>query len=580
MTKRKSAANPVPAEDLRARVEREARRKAVARQSPEAPSPEETLSLIRELEAHRGELELQNQELRRAQEELDAARARYFDLYDQAPVGYLTMDTAGVILEANLTAAGLLGEERGTLNGKQLSAFILEEEQDSYYLQRRRLKKIGAQHSWETRMKGVDGSTFWAHLQGAVSQSGEVRITLQNVSERKRAEAAAALADARLRQLQKAESLERMAGAIGHHFNNRFQAVTGNLELAMGDPSLNVETARYLKRALRAALQTAQMSTLMLTYLGQRAEKLAALDLSQAGRWTLPLLQASLPGEMSLETDFPSPGPIVRAQADQIQQILIHLVTNAGEAVSEGKGTVRLAVSTVAQADIPETHRFPVDWEPTSAAYACLEVTDTGRGIAGKDLERIFEPFFSDKGDGRGLGLAVVIGIARAHDGAVSVSSEPGRGSTFRVYLPLSPAEAASPWKQTPEFTAGGAVLLVDDEEAVRGVAADLLRGLGFSVLEASSGAEALGLLGKKPSGLRLVLCDLSMPGMNGWETLAALRRIAPGIPAILASGYERAEVMAGDHPELPQAFLHKPFLLRELADAIRLALGPETRSG
>lgn len=207
-------------------------------------------------------------------------------------------------------------------------------------------------------------------------------------------------------------------------------------------------------------------------------------------------------------------------------------------------------------------------------AYACLEVADTGRGMAAKDLEKIFDPFFSDKALGRGLGLSVVLGIVRAHGAAISVESAPGWGSTFRVFLPLFLGEAPPPPKKAREWLSGGTVLLVDDEELVRSVTSAMLRGLGYSVLGAAGGAEAVAELGKHPAEIRLVLCDLSMPGMNGWETLTALRALVPGIPVILSSGYDRARVMAGRHPELPQGFLRKPYRRGDLSAAIRLALG------
>lgn len=348
----------------------------------------------------------------------------------------------------------------------------------------------------------------------------------------------------------------------------------GNLELAMGNPALDAGSAGLLVEAMQAALQAAETSTTMLTFLGQTADTRAPVDLSQACRWTLPLLRASLPAGVRLLTDVTSPGPIVRAHADQIQQILINLITNAGEAVSTGDGVVHLAVSTVSPADIPEEHRFPVGWEPQNMAYACLEVTDTGLGIADEDIEKLFDPFFSDKDAGRGLGLSVVLGILRNHAGAVSVSSEPGRGSTFRVFLPLSVKETWSPPKKPAEFKAGGAVLVVDDEDRVRNVAASILRGLSFEVFEARDGAEAVEMLGEHRDGIRLVLCDLTMPGLSGWATLTALRKLVPGIPVILSSGYDRARVMAGSHPELPQTFLRKPYLSRDLGNAIRQALG------
>jgi len=205
-----------------------------------------------------------------------------------------------------------------------------------------------------------------------------------------------------------------------------------------------------------------------------------------------------------------------------------------------------------------------------------MEVVDAGSGIADEDIERLFDPFFSSKFTGRGLGLSVVLGIAQSHGGAVTVETAPGRGSTFRVFLPLSaervirqPDQAA----QSLEIDGGGTVLLVDDEPMVRKVGEGALTRLGFAVLLAKDGVEAVEVFRQHRDEVRCVLCDLTMPRMNGWETLTALRKLAPGLPVILASGYDRAYVMAGDHPELPQAFLSKPYQLQGLRDAIGRAL-------
>ena len=178
-------------------------------------------------------------------------------------------------------------------------------------------------------------------------------------------------------------------------------------------------------------------------------------------------------------------------------------------------------------------------------------------GSRHENIEKLFDPFFSSKFTGRGLGLSVVLGIVRAHGGAVTVESEPGRGSIFRVFLPVSaeevlrqPDQAA----QSPKMDQGGTVLLVDDEQMVRNVGERALMRLGFTVLLAKDGVEAVEIFRQHRDEVRCVLCDLTMPRMNGWETLAALRKLAPGLPVILASGYDKAQVMAGDHPELPQA--------------------------
>jgi PAS domain S-box-containing protein len=264
----------------------------------------------------------------------------------------------------------------------------------------------------------------------------------RDITERKRAEEEKAELEARNRQLQKAESLSRMAGAIAHHFNNQLQAVLLNLEMAKDDLLHDAGPADRVIEAMMAANRAAEMSMLMLTYLGQTYGVRESLDLSDAcGRW-LSLLGVAVPKHVVLKTDLASPGPAIRANADQMRQVLTHLVTNAWEAGGAGRGEIQVAVTAVTSAAVPTEHRVPPDWQPLDSAYACLEVVDHGCGIAEADIERIFDPFFSSKFTGRGLGLSVVLGIVRAHGGAVTVESAPGLGSAFRVYLPVSEAGA------------------------------------------------------------------------------------------------------------------------------------------
>jgi len=220
--------------------------------------------------------------------------------------------------------------------------------------------------------------------------------------------------------------------------------------------------------------------------------------------------------------------------------------------------------------------RFPVDWQPVDAAYACLEVTDAGCGIAEKDIEKIFDPFFSTKFIGRGLGLSVVLGIVRAHHGAVTVESRPDNGSIFRVFFPVSTEEVSHRQDMAalaPNHGARGTVLLAEDEDMVREITADMLRHSGFSVIEAKDGIEAVEVFRQHQQEILCVVCDLTMPRMDGWETLAAIRKLSADIPFVLSSGYGKEQVMAGDHVERPQAFLGKPYLIQELTDAIRQSL-------
>jgi CheY-like chemotaxis protein len=288
-----------------------------------------------------------------------------------------------------------------------------------------------------------------------------------------------------------------------------------------------------------------------------------------------------MPGKVTLETHLPAPGPVISASAVQVQQILSNLITNAWEALGDNAGSVRLEVKAISRADISISQCFPSHWQPLDERYACLELTDTGCGIAGKDVENLFDPFYSSKFTGRGLGLAVVLGIVRAHGGAVLVESQLGRGSKFQVLFPLSAQEVPRPpEKPSPHsvIEPGGVVLLVEDEGIVRDMAAAILKRLDLIVLEAMDGVEAVEIFRQRRDEIRCVLCDLTMPRMNGWETLTALRQLAPGIPIILASGYDKAQVMSGDHPDWPQAFLAKPYTRQALIAAISQALASEWR--
>jgi CheY-like chemotaxis protein len=260
----------------------------------------------------------------------------------------------------------------------------------------------------------------------------------------------------------------------------------------------------------------------------------------------------------------------------QMHQIFSNLVTNAWESISDKKGTITLSVKTVSATDISLSHRFPINWRPKETLYACLEVTDTGSGIANEEIEKVFDPFFTTKFVGRGLGLAVVLGIVGAHGGGITVESKLGQGSVFQIFLPVTTQE--TPIQQQITVTAqkaegSGTVLIVEDEEPVRNMAAKMLTRLGYEVLEAKDGVEAVKIFQQHQNEIRCVLSDLTMPRMDGWETLAALRKLSPDIPVILSSGYDEAQVMAEEHPDRPNAFLGKPYHLKELRETITRVL-------
>jgi len=440
-------------------------------------------------------------------------------------------------------------------------------------------------------------------------------VIFEDITEQRRIETERAALEAQNRQLQKAKSLGRMAGAIAHHFNNHLQAVIGNLQLAIGQTPKGTESLESMRDALTAAQKAAGLSGQMLTYLGQTPAKREALELSDMCRQSLPMLREGLPRNVVLETDLPEEGPAVHANPNQMEQVLTNLMANAWEAMWERGGVILLAVKTVTPGDIPSVHRFPLDWQPEQSDYACLEVTDEGPGIAEQDLEKLFDPFFSTKFTGRGLGLPMVLGIVRAHGGCVTVESRLGDrrtddrgrraergglksenlrvlaypvapedgtgaslrenpvGSVFRVFLPLIEGEGPIPKEMpiavgdTPQEA--GTVLLVEDTEQVRKLGARMLEYFGWRVLAARDGMEGVAIFQERAQEIDFVLTDLTMPRMDGWETIAALRQIRADIPVILASGYDEASVMNGAHPEQPQVFLGKPYSIEDLRAAI-----------
>jgi signal transduction histidine kinase len=245
------------------------------------------------------------------------------------------------------------------------------------------------------------------------------------------------LAEAKILSLQKSESLGRMAGAVAHHFNNQLSVVMGNLELVLHDLPDDADNRKSLLQSMKAAQKAADVSRQILNYLGPISGKHTPVNLSDICRQSLSLLQSTAPKTMIVKVDFPDSGPVVRADAGQIQQVLTNLFTNARESISDNPGRIALCIRTVSHEDIPASNRFPLDWQPQNVSYACLTVSDTGCGISNEDIGKIVDPFFSTKFTGRGMGLSVTMGILKTHNGCLTVDSELESGSVLRVYLPV-----------------------------------------------------------------------------------------------------------------------------------------------
>jgi two-component system, cell cycle sensor histidine kinase and response regulator CckA len=573
-----------PGQDDGLRVRAEARAGADDQAASASDSPlsvEEAREVLHDLRVHQIEIEMQNEELRRTQHELEASRERYFQLYDLAPVAYLTIGEGGRILEVNLTAVSLLGQDRSDLVGRPFTRFIQPESQDTFYRHRKTLVETGSTQTCELEMLRAEGTAFVGRVAStaAIGPGGErvSRVIVSDVTELRAEEARRLKLENRLHQAEKGESLGRMAGAISHHFNNLLSVVIGNLELVLSDLPPPAERDGPLDDALSAARSAAQVSGMLLSYVGQADEEQAPRDLSEIIGQSLPILRATLPSGRGLEGDLPSPGPTVNLSVGQIRKVLENLVTNAWEAAGADNDAITVSVREVSAGAVPTIDRFPPGWSPTKGRYAVLSVTDRGSGIDRRHVEQIFDPFFSGKEYGRGLGLSVALGAVKAHDGAIAVIHPPGGGTTMEVYLPVADDAAiveVAPRAPAPPRTTERVVLLVDDEAMLRAVGRRMLSRLGYEVLTAGDGIEALDVFDEHLDRITCVVCDLTMPRMTGWETLKALRERRPGLPVVLTSGFDETYAMAGDHPERPQVFMSKPWSGARPQAAIERAIG------
>ncbi len=367
-------------------------------------------------------------------------------------------------------------------------------------------------------------------------------------------------------QAQRLESLGALVGGIAHDFNNLFTAVIGNLDLArlaLGD---DVEVGRRLRNMESGLLRAQDLVRPLLAYSGRAHTARRDLDVSTLVRSVAELLRVSVSRQVELELDLSSHLPQVDADESQLQHLLVNLVVNASEAYGDapGKVVLRTSVEPVKAADNDLLSQGLVP-----APHVVIEVVDSGAGMSVDVQRRMFEPFFSTKGLGRGLGLAAIGGIVRGHNGAIRVRSSPGRGARIAVFLPARPGAVVAHGVPAPTPPiGGGAALIVDDEPMVRSTVAAMVQALGLHPDVASSGEEAVEMVASAPDHYRVVLLDLVMPGEGGAAALRRIREIAPGLPVLVCSGYHDAGALAGvSLDEVP--FLPKPFQLAALRSAL-----------
>jgi len=366
---------------------------------------------------------------------------------------------------------------------------------------------------------------------------------------------------------QRLESLGVLAGGIAHDFNNLLTAIMGNSGLARSKLPPASVAHENLQRIETSTRRAADLCKQMLAYSGKGKFIVQPLNLTSTVEEMLDLLQVSIAKNVVLKFDLSRALPAVEADASQLQQVIMNLVINASEAVDNKSGIISVATG-VMYADRRYLSETWLDEGLAEGRYAYLEVSDTGCGMDKATMAKIFDPFFTTKFTGRGLGMSAILGIVRGHKGAVKVYSEPDRGTTFKVLLPITDLSVSGSVVQqndSANWQGEGTVLIVDDEETIREVAGLMLEDMGFDVLLAENGLVAIDLYHKHKEEIAAVLLDMTMPKMNGEETFRELRRINPGVKVILSSGYNEQDATQRFMGKGLAAFIQKPYAPAEL---------------
>jgi PAS domain S-box-containing protein len=372
----------------------------------------------------------------------------------------------------------------------------------------------------------------------------------------------------KMQEAQKLESLGVLAGGIAHDFNNILSAILGHASLARLFSIPDSRIAQSIEQIELAARRAGELCHQMLAYAGRHRFSIEPLELGNLVREAIPLLEVSLPKSARFRLNLAPDLPSIVADSTQVRQILMNLVINASEALPPHGGEITVSTGAI-EADASLFASCIHQPAHPAGPYVCLEVTDTGSGMSAETLAKIFDPFFSTKFTGRGLGLAALLGIIRGHQGAIRVVSQPGAGTSFFIYFPASSTPAPAPTMTAPApASSPHRILLIEDEPTVRETTRLMLEALGCTVDTAADGFAGVDLFRQDPARPSLVLLDLTMPGLTGREVFAVLRAERPDLPVLFMSGY--SELDAEDLLAEPKTdFIPKPFTLKDLRDKI-----------
>ena len=522
-------------------------------------------------------------ELRRADRALRVQRERLARFMDSATDSFHLLDSDLRVIEINETALARIREVESKVQGKEdiVGRSLL----DIYPFLRGSSEEARFRRVLSTRKPLAYDSSAEHPVRGKVHMSvklfmvgDDLGLIATDISHRAQAEEERLDLERRVQHAQKLESLGVLAGGIAHDFNNILVSIRGYADLALQELPAGAAARNHVEEIIVGARRAKDLASQMLAYSGKGQFELQLIDLSEFVKEMANLLQVSTSKKAVLRYDFADDLPSIEGDTTQVRQVIMNLITNASEAIGDEGGVINVATGRTLRDSGDIAGGQPAE-SGLQRDYVYLQVTDSGCGMDEATREKMFEPFFTTKFAGRGLGMAAVHGIVRGHGGSIEVRTQPGEGTTVKVLFPADRKQAIETRgsnddaEEQEQWRGTGTALVVDDEESVRGLAKTMINLIGFQVLEAADGREAIEIFRESLGAIRFVILDLTMPHMDGEECLRELRALKSDIPVILSSGYSEQEI-SGRFASLGiDGFIQKPYGFETMRSKIRSAI-------